>query len=77
MTVKPERTAWTGGSSPRPWVYLSEGEKELVGEMYDEMVLDWQYYRGDQPPLDVLNTFWGRARYDAHATYRKIGSNNG
>ena len=75
MADHPEHTAWTGGSSPLTFNLVAlTPEGDYVLQLYREQVALWSDYWGDTPPADVLDTFWGRARYDAHATYRD--SNN-
>jgi hypothetical protein len=65
--------AWMGGSRPRPLLELSRGERRYVTRLFREQVDTWLDYWGDSIPMDVCRTFWKRARYDAHATYRNEG----
>jgi hypothetical protein len=62
--------AWTGGSGPKPLAELAEAERRLVSRVFRRDMLEWAAHWGRAVPLDVARTFWGRARYDAHATLR-------
>lgn len=71
-----EHRAWTGGSSPKPLHECSVEEISYVIYIYSEQCTWFAQYWKDirdgvnQIPRDVANTFWERARADAHATYR-------
>ena len=68
-TVK-NRTAWTGGSSPRPWHDLGPKEKQIVKTFFLDQVADYSCYWGTLPDLSTARILWNRARHDAHATCR-------
>lgn len=73
---RPNVITWTGGSSPKPLHECSLDEIKLVIFLYSEQCEHFGRYWGDirlginHIPRDVANTFWERARCDAHATYR-------
>lgn len=62
--------AWMGGSRPRPLSELSWSERLYVTRLFRDQMNTWIDFWGDLVPMDVARTFWKRARYDAHATYR-------
>ncbi len=64
-----EHIAWTGGTSPRPFRYVSVAEEMYTFELFWDQCNDFRGYWGDGPDSDVASIFWGRARYDAHATF--------
>jgi len=63
--------AWTGGTPPRPLHELPRGEFALVWRLYCEQLDTWATFWQAAVPHDVRETFWNRARYDAHATVRE------
>ncbi len=65
-----EHKAWTGGSSPKVWRYVSDDERTYTLQLFREQLEDWSSCWDDDPDSQVLETFWNRARHDAHATYR-------
>lgn len=66
-----QHVAWTGGSSPRPVMELSEAEWEYAKKLYVDDLDTWRsFWQEDTVPVDIRNIFWGRARHDAHATFR-------
>ena len=62
--------AWMGGTRPLPLTKISEQERILVSRLFREQIELFLGYWGDYPALDICRTFWRRARYDAHATFR-------
>jgi hypothetical protein len=71
MSDFPEHVAWTGGSSPAPYDEISDLEREYVEKLFDEQADLWlDHWSETELPEDVQATFWQRARYDAHATFR-------
>ena len=65
-----EHIAWTGGTSPRSFHEVSEAEYQYVLELFWNDCNLWRDYWKGELTSEVLDTFWGRARYDAHATFR-------
>lgn len=63
--------AWTGGSAPRPLAEISRGEFALAWRLYCEQLNTWAAFWQTAVPHDVRETFWNRARGDAHATVRE------
>lgn len=70
MANEIDRIAWTGGSRPKPWGDISPEEKRFVGTLFNEQRKLWEDFWKEKLPRDLRNLFWGRARYDAHATFR-------
>ncbi len=67
----PEHTAWTGGSSPKPYAETSTVEQIYTVKLFMADCRLWlDYWREERVPLDVKDIFWNRARGDAHATFR-------
>ncbi len=67
----PPHVAWTGGSRPLEPALVSQDEWDYAKKLFIEQMDEWRaYWREEFVPVGVRNTFWGRARYDAHATYR-------
>ena len=65
-----EPIAWIGGTSPRPFRYVSIAEEMYTFELFWDQCNVFRDYWGEGPDGDVAEIFWGRARYDAHATFR-------
>ena len=65
--------AWTGGTPPRPWGLVARTpEGRYAEKLYREQVKVWLDHWGEVVlPRDVHAIFWGRARHDAHATFRE------
>lgn len=69
--------AWTGGGEPRPWRTLTTmgpaelAEREYALSLYREQIEAFRRQWCDMPNRDTLGIFWGRARFDAFATYRR------
>ena len=68
---KTDLIAWTGGSNPRDWDDISEDERRVVLALYEEQIMTFKEYWNQFPTLETCGTFWSRARYDAHATFRR------
>jgi len=71
--IKP--VAWMGGSCPAPFDQVSDDEQRYAFHLFAEQRQVWlDYWKPHDPtlPNDVCETFWGRARYDAHATFRAL-----
>lgn len=64
------RAAWTGGCRPRPLLLIGPEEARLVRFFFREQMQEWNDFWGDWPDKDTRRIFWGRARFDAHATIR-------
>jgi hypothetical protein len=62
--------AWTGGTPPAPLMDIDRAERSMIKFFFSDQIIDWCDYWHDDPPRDVLRTFWIRARHDAHATRR-------
>lgn len=62
--------AWTGGCHPQPLPRISRFELLLAVNLYTDQRRMWREYWGDEPSEGVLETYWIRARGDAHATVR-------
>jgi hypothetical protein len=72
MSLHPDHVAWTGGTPPRAF-YEVAGSPEgfYVVELFNNQCMVWMtHWKEKSVPLEQRNIFWGRARYDAHATYR-------
>jgi hypothetical protein len=67
------RKAWTGGSKPLPILELGREERRYVSFLFREQLTIWHDYWGDYPNNDTRHIFWNRARFDAHATFRRKG----
>ncbi len=60
-----------GGSRPRPYPEVAgEPEGAYVAQLYAADLKLWEEFWREVAPWEVRKTLWGRARYDAHATYR-------
>lgn len=70
MGERPRILAWMGGFRPLPYPEISQEEKALVSILFREQCEIYSCYWGDLPK-DMRRLFWNRARYDAHATFRK------
>jgi hypothetical protein len=84
MTTLRPTVAWMGGCRPRPLAELSADERCKVRALFRAECATYAGAWGDLLPpspvcpvsgkpvdrLDMARLFWGRARYDAHATYR-------
>ena len=68
--------AWMGGSRPRPLSELSQDEREYASYLFRQQMRTWSTYWFAPVPGDIARTFWKRARYDAHATYRDEGESH-
>jgi len=70
----PEPKTWNGESEPHFITDISDAELEYVWEMFIDYKVLWrlQHYNA-QPTQGVLDSFWLRARRDAHATFRTDG----
>lgn len=64
-------TAWTGGTPPGPLMEIDRAERSMIKFFFSDQIIDWCNHWHDDPPRDVLRTFWTRARHDAHATRRQ------
>lgn len=64
------KIAWMGGTRPEPLIRLSKRERSLVSILFQEQIIIFTSGWDTFPELDICRTFWKRARYDAHATYR-------
>lgn len=63
--------AWTGGTHPQPLPNISRFELLIAVNLYAEQRRIFRDYWGDEPEPGTLETFWIRARGDAHATVRR------
>lgn len=63
--------AWTGGSRPAKPSEVGQMQAGLQKYLFSEQVVTFLRYWGDSPNWDTLRIFYGRARYDAHATFRR------
>lgn len=61
---------WMGGSVPPEGFPATPDEIALYEKLLNEQLEVWRGYWGDEPDADTLETFKGRARYDAWATLR-------
>jgi hypothetical protein len=68
--------AWTGGSHPRPLLYVGHKERFFITHLFRDQVRTWAYGWGDFPDMDTMRIFWRRARFDAHATCRDEWEND-
>jgi hypothetical protein len=68
MTIQVK--SWTGGTTPKAIKCVDREEKELVEKLYHDQIETYVNYWGEHPIRETLRTFWRRARYDAHATFR-------
>lgn len=67
MTI--QTIAWTGGSTPDPYLTLTRRERYLVSEIFREQAQAYIAHWG-KLELSYARIFWSQARYDAHATVR-------
>ncbi len=75
MSTHPKHVTWMGGSVPRPYPEVAGSpEGAYVARLFQDEVNVWESHWGDKCAVDMRKVFWGRARYDAHATYRDAGS---
>lgn len=73
--MHPEHVAWMGGSSPRPYPQVAgTPEGAYVIKLFEADLKIWEDHWQDKAPSEVRNLFWGRARHDAHASYREVKS---
>lgn len=68
--------SWTGGSHPKKMLQCTQDEQILRSFLFKEQMADVKKYWGDyrgmcKTVLDMARVQYLRARYDAHATYRK------
>ena len=63
--------AWTGGCRPLKPSQISREQASLQKYLFGEQVCTFRAYWHFEPEWEVLRIFFNRARYDAHATYRK------
>lgn len=71
MSLHPEHVAWMGGSSPRPGLeVIGTPEGDYVVKLYWDQIDIWVAFWEERCPAEQREIFFGRARYDAHATYR-------
>jgi hypothetical protein len=63
--------AWTGGCKPAKPSEISAAQASVQKYLFAEQVNTWFNYWHDYPNWDTLKIFFNRARYDAHATFRK------
>ena len=72
MSLHPDHEAWMGGTPPRAYYEVAGSpEGAYVVDLFDAQCSIWMdYWNETEVPLEQRSIFWGRARYDAHATYR-------
>jgi hypothetical protein len=63
---------WLGGSKPAKLGDIPPWERALVSVLFRDEVAMWQEYWREPIHRGVARTFWRRARYDAHATFRSL-----
>ena len=63
---------WSGGSTPDPAHLISKGERQLVIGLFLEQVFVFFNFWHSFPDEETRELFWGRARFDAHATFRPL-----
>lgn len=65
------RVTWMGGTGPDKACEISPLEYEVALLFFFEQVDTWRdYWHEELTDKDTRETFWGRARFDAHATLR-------
>lgn len=67
----PEHKAWTGGSRPNPIHKISLEELNYITYLFNNDVQEFESFWKEKATEDVKKRLWNRARYDAHASFRK------
>ena len=68
MTIQVK--SWTGGTTPKAIKDIDKEEKTLVKKLYHDQIAEFVMFWRHYPNRLIRRTFWRRARYDAHATFR-------
>lgn len=66
-----QHRAWTGGSGPKPIHQISLDELNYVAFLFNSDVIEYESFWKEKADEDVQKRLWKRARYDAHASFRK------
>jgi len=70
MTIQVK--SWTGGTTPKAIKDIDREEKALVKKLYHDQIAEFEKFWEHYPSRFIRRTFWRRARYDAHATFRSL-----
>lgn len=64
--------AWMGGTRPLRLSEIGMLERSTVTNLFREQCEVFAMHWGELPDSGTARTFWVRARYDAHATWRDM-----